>query len=86
MLRPGANPRPEFCLTEHPTQAAARENGSGACDQEQTAALQHTNHRYPLSSADVLELIFPFTLKFNQIVNGLPDGCVTYVARFLPIA
>jgi polysaccharide biosynthesis/export protein len=60
-----------------PSQEAMRENGGGASDREQTPVLQHRNRRYQLHSADVLELNFPFTPEFNQIVTVQPDGYIT---------
>ncbi len=43
----------------------------------QLPVLQHRNNRYQLHSADVLELNFPFTPEFNQIVTVQPDGFIT---------
>jgi len=43
----------------------------------QVPPLQHRNNRYQLHSADVLELSFPFTPEFNQIVMVHPDGFIT---------
>src|SRR2546429_9419438 len=43
----------------------------------QVPPLQHRNNRYQLHSADVLELSFPFTPEFNQIVTVHPDGFIT---------
>jgi polysaccharide export outer membrane protein len=39
--------------------------------------LQHRNQRYQLHSADVLQLMFPYTPEFNQNVTVQPDGYIS---------
>src|SRR5260370_22555923 len=64
-----------------PSQQATRANGDGSGERGQAPQLQHRNRRYQLHSAEVLELIYPFTPEYNLTVTAhfdayIPIRCV----------
>jgi polysaccharide export outer membrane protein len=56
------------------TGGSAQTSSSGEARQP---SLQRRNPRYQLCKGDVLDLNFPFTPEFNQIVAVQPDGYIT---------
>src|ERR1700730_3453883 len=68
--------------TRHPSTIAAirqasSESSSGSERRADQPALQRRSPRYQLSKGDTVDLNFPFTPEFNQIVIVNPDGFIT---------
>ncbi len=59
-------PGPGFRLTTGLHNLASARMGAVLAITSETTGLQRPNRRYPWCSADLLDLIIPFALEFNQ--------------------